>query len=216
MTGAYPTLKRFARAARRAEERCELCGEAISGAHQHLLEVRAREVRCVCRACSILFHREAASEGRYRLIPDRRLYLEDFRLSDPEWQALRIPVGVAFLFRSTAAGNTVARYPSPMGATEALLPDDVWQDLERANPLLAGMAPDVEALLVNRAGGERQYFLVPIDECYRLVALVRLYWRGLTGGEAVRKEMARFFAGLRGRCTGVPGEARAPAASGTG
>jgi uncharacterized protein DUF5947 len=199
MTGAYPTLRRFARAARQAEERCELCGEAISGAHRHLLEVRAREVRCVCRACSILFHREAASEGRYRLIPDRRLYLEDFHLSDAEWQALRIPVGVAFLFRSTPAEQVVALYPSPVGATEALLPDEVWQNLERANPLLAGVAPDVEALLVNRAGGERQHFLVPIDECYRLVALVRLYWRGLTGGEAVRKEMARFFAGLRQR-----------------
>ena len=42
MTGAYPTLRRFARAARPAEERCELCGEAISGAHRHLLEVHRR------------------------------------------------------------------------------------------------------------------------------------------------------------------------------
>ena len=33
----------------------------------------------------------------------------------------------------------------------------------------ATLEPDVEALLVNRARGARQHFLVPIDECYALV-----------------------------------------------
>jgi NADPH-dependent curcumin reductase CurA len=38
-----------------------------------------------------------------------------------------------------------------MGATESLLGLDAWQALEAANPVLAQMEPDLEALLVNRA-----------------------------------------------------------------
>jgi hypothetical protein len=34
---------------------------------------------------------------------------------------------------------------------------------------------------------------VPIDDCYRLVALIRTRWRGLTGGREVWEELARFF-----------------------
>src|SRR5205823_4554480 len=115
----------------------------------------------------------------YRLIPDRRLYLEPFQLSDGQWESLRIPVGIAFFFRSTPAERVVAFYPSPLGPTESLLALDAWTDLEDRNPLLRTMLPDVEALLVNRARGARQHFVVPIDECYRLVAVIRARWRGL-------------------------------------
>ena len=42
---------------------------------------------------------------------------------------------------------------------------------------LKNMEPDVEALLVNRIGHARawtsEYFLVPIDQCYKLVGLIR-------------------------------------------
>jgi len=59
------------------------------------------------------------------------------------------------------------------------------------------MRPDVEALLVNRVGSTREYFVVPIDECYRLVGLIRIHWRGLSGGALVWGEIARFFDDLR-------------------
>ena len=35
------------------------------------------------------------------------------------------------------------------------------------------MQPDVEALLVNRVGGRRLYYLAPIDVCFELVGLMR-------------------------------------------
>ena len=38
-----------------------------------------------------------------------------------------------------------------MGATESLLGLEAWTALEEANPVLREMAPDTEALLVNRA-----------------------------------------------------------------
>ena len=39
--------------------------------------------------------------------------------------------------------------------------------------MLATLEPDIEALLVNRARGARRHWIVPIDECYALVGLIR-------------------------------------------
>ena len=65
------------------------------------------------------------------------------------------------------------------------------------------MEPDVEALLVNRLGAARgyrsaEYYILPMDECFRLVGLFRAHWRGLSGGTEVWREAARFFDEMRG------------------
>jgi hypothetical protein len=214
---AFTSLRRFAqeeseKAAEatqertNAQERCELCSEPVSPEHRHLLNVSTREIMCACRACSILFDREAASEGKYRLIPDRRLFLEDFEMSDAQWESLRIPVDMAFFFYSAPAERVVAFYPSPMGPTESLLKLSAWEELEKANPVLEGMEKDVEALLVNRARGAREHFLVPMDTCYSLVGLIRTRWRGFTGGQEVWEEIRVFFENLRRRSKSVRGE----------
>src|SRR5918993_783594 len=206
---AFSSLRRFAQEesekaeeavqAQAAQERCELCSEPIPSEHRHLLDVSTREILCTCRACSILFDREAASEGKYRLIPDRRLFLEDFEMSDAQWESLRIPVDMAFFFYSAPAERVVAFYPSPMGPTESLLKLSAWEELERRNAVLKGMERDVEALLLNRVRGTREHFLVPIDECYSLVGLIRMHWRGLSGGREVWEKIDRFFEDLRKR-----------------
>jgi hypothetical protein len=176
-----------------ALEHCELCGAPIPAEHRHLLELASRELLCACRPCSILFDRPAASEGRYRLVGDRRLALAGFTLDDVMWAELRLPVDMAFFFHSSLAGRVMAYYPSPLGPTESLLGLEAWQALEGANPVLRTLAPDVEALLVNRVRGARQHWIVPIDECYRLVGLIRTSWRGLTGGTEVWRELGGFF-----------------------
>jgi hypothetical protein len=179
-----------------AQERCELCGEPIPAQHRHLLDLNSGDLMCACQACKILFDRKAAGAGHYRLVPDRRLRIEDFRLDDESWAALEIPVDMAFFFHSTRAERVSAFYPSPAGPTESLLRFDAWKDIEEANPILRSLEPDVEALLVNRARGAREYFLVPIDDPYRLVALIRGRWRGLTGGQEVWEEIECFFTEL--------------------
>jgi len=213
---AFSSLRRFAqeeseRSARAdqeqaAQERCELCSEPIPPEHRHLLNVSTREIMCACRACSILFDRAAASEGRYRLIPDRRLFLEDFEMIDAQWESLRIPVDMAFFFYSAPAERVVTIYPSPMGPTESLLRLSAWEELERRNPVLKRMERDVEALLVNRARGAREHFLVPMDECYSLVGLIRMHWRGFSGGQEVWDKVGRFFEELRRRSKSVSRE----------
>ena len=184
-----------------AAEACELCGEPLPREHRHLLDLESRELMCSCRACSLLFDKGEAGGGHFRLVPDRRLALADFELDDASWSALRIPVDMAFFFRHAAERRVVAYYPSPAGPTESLLELGAWDDIEQANPVLATMEPDVEALLVNRARGAAEHYLVPIDEPYRLVALIRTRWRGFTGGSEVWREIDDFFAGLSSRAT---------------
>lgn len=65
--------------------------------------------------------------------------------------------------------------------------------MEAANPVLRDMEPDVEALLVNQARGAREHWLVPVDDCYRLVAVVRTHWQGFSGGQQVWEEIGQFF-----------------------
>jgi len=197
---ASSRLRRLAQSASQereaALERCELCGEVIPADHRHLLDLQSRELMCACQACKILFDRKEAGVGHYRLVPDRRLRIEGFRLEDEDWAALEIPVDMAFFFHSTRDERVSAFYPSPAGPTESLLRLDAWQDIERANPVLLSLDPDVEALLVNRARGARQHFIVPIEDPYRLVALIRSRWRGLTGGQEVWEGIESFFADL--------------------
>ncbi len=182
-----------------AEERCDLCGEPLGHRHGHLVDLRERSLRCVCRACVILFDRDGAGGERFRLVPQRVRAIEDFTLTELDWVTMRIPVDLAFLFFSSAAERIVALYPGPMGATESRLDLGAWERMVGHNPVLGTIEPDVEALLVNRTGGARQGYIVPIDTCYELVGLFRTHWHGLSGGAAVWSAAADFFAELRAR-----------------
>ncbi len=179
-----------------AQERCELCGEPIAPEHRHLLDLESRELMCACQACKILFDRGAAGGGHYRLVPERRVRVDDLELDDPLWDGLRIPVDMAFFFHSSAAGRVQAFYPSPMGPTESQLGLSAWEELAARNPVLSTLEPDVEALLVNRVGGARRHWLVGLDECYALVGVIRTRWRGLSGGREVWGEITAFFEDL--------------------
>jgi len=185
--------------ARGAEERCELCGAAIEPEHRHVADVQARTLLCACRGCAILLGRQGAGGGHYRLVPERRLLLRVLELDDERWATLQVPVDLAFFFHSSTAGRVVALYPSPVGATESQLALEAWDGLEATNPVLAELEPDVEALLVRGTGAARESFLVPISDCYELVALIRSRWKGLAGGSEVAAEVGRFFDMLRTR-----------------
>jgi hypothetical protein len=204
-------LRRFAkpRAAAHpvAPERCELCRAVLPASHRHLLEVASRQVICACDPCALRF--EGIIGGRFKLIPRDPRALPGFRLSDAQWANLAIPIGLAFFFFSTPAGKMTAMYPSPAGATESLLPLTAWEELVSENPPLGRMEPDTEALLVNRLGPTPSHYVVPIDACYELVGLIRLYWRGLSGGDDLWREIGAFFARLERQAGGLQEGARA-------
>ncbi len=178
-------------------ERCELCGAALAPEHQHLIEPAKRRLVCSCQACSLLFSGQQG--GHYRLIPRRVLFLAEFRMTDTQWEDLHVPINLAFFFRDSVAGRVIAMYPSPAGPTESLLKLEAWHELEEENEALRDLQPDVEALLVNRVGQEHAYYLTPIDECYKLVGLIRANWHGLSGGTEVWREIGQFFNDLKNR-----------------
>ena len=193
--------------ARAAEEHCQMCSAPLVAEHRHMLELARHDILCACNACALLFASEGAAQDKYRLIPRRVLALQDFRMSDEQWEELMLPVNMLYLFRSTEAGRVLAFYPSPAGAMESLLNLEHWETLAEANPILQDLAPDVEALLINRIERTRAYYLVSIDVCYRLVGLLRVSWKGLSGGQEAREGIAHFFAELQDQAT--------PASSGT-
>jgi hypothetical protein len=193
---ALASLRRFARRPA-PRERCDLCAAEIAAEHAHLLEVAARRLVCACDPCAILFSGQGS--GKYHRVPRTLQYLPDFRLDDAAWAALELPINLAFFVSGTPAGRVVARYPSPGGATESLVAPDAWQALVEDNPVLARFEPDVEALLVNRLGEARACYRAGIDECYRLVGLIRTHWKGMSGGPALWDEVGKFFARLEVR-----------------
>ena len=182
----------------RAGERCEMCGEPVAAdAHSHVVDLANRSLLCTCRPCALLFEHPQA-KLRYRAVPDRWAAVPSLPL--PVWDDLQIPVGVAFFFRNSQLGRVVGVYPGPAGATESELPLAAWDAVLAAAPEVAGLAPDVEALLVRVAGSRVDAHLVPIDACYELVGLLRRRWRGFDGGQDVRRELAAFFDRVAGRC----------------
>ncbi len=194
---AFAVLRRFVRPRTVVAERCEMCSAELAAEHQHLVEPSNRQLVCACEACAILFDGQTGT--KYRRVPRRIRALPDFRLTDAQWDSLVIPIQLAFFYNSTPDDKVIALYPSPAGPTESLLPLDSWADIVRDNLILREMEPDVEALLVNRVRGASEYYLVPIDECYKLVGLIRTHWRGLSGGTEVWREIKEFYAGLQAR-----------------
>ncbi len=183
-------IRRRAEAAGDAGERCDMCGAAVPERHRHVLDEQRDELLCTCQPCTLLFERDAAGRGHYRLVPEQRERLPEL---DP--RELGVPVGLAF-FVVRPDGSVVAHYPSPMGATRWKVEGETWRRIEERFPPVRNMAPGVQALLVNTARGAREHWVVPIDDCYRLVALIRREWRGLSGGSTVWPAIQRFFAGL--------------------
>jgi Family of unknown function (DUF5947) len=190
------SLRKFVRKVPEAE-RCDLCSVTIAEQHQHLLDPHTRRLLCTCDPCAILFN--SNGQTSYRRVPRDIRHLSNFVLSDQGWNSLAIPIGLAFIYSSSVTNQMVAIYPSPAGPTESELDRDAWDEIAAENPLLANLMPDVEALLINRMNGARDYFLAPIDECYKLTGIVRKYWRGFSGGEEGFEQIRHFFKRLKER-----------------
>lgn len=199
-TGALRRVIRRPEGAGAAVERCDLCGVPMPERHRHVLDEHSGELLCTCQACKLLFEREAAGRGHYRLIPDKRTRLPEIAPGD-----LGIPVSLAFVLRH-ADGAVVAHYPNPLGETRWEVDTEVWQAACERVPPLRDLLPAVQALLVHTGRGRREHWIVPVDDCYRLVALIRREWTGLSGGPTVWPAVDEFFAGLAGRGGNRPAE----------
>ncbi|WP_019928911.1 DUF5947 family protein [Nocardia sp. BMG111209] len=206
MSASLGVLRRLAAAApaTAAGERCEMCTESIGDAHQHVVDLEGRQLMCVCRGCYLLFTDPDAAL-RYRAVPDRCRAFPEVVVDQAAWNALEIPVGLAFFFRNSTLDRTVAVYPGPAGATESELPLAHWQAILDRHPQLDTVADDVEALLIRmpeRGGGDGGCVLLPIDACYEFVGHMRTLWRGFDGGQDAHRYIDEFFATVTDRAAG--------------
>ena len=108
------------------------------------------------------------------------------------------PSGLRSSCARPGTGTVVALYPSPAGATESELHLESWEQLVERNPIL-------ERARGRRRGARRQphgraareHAIVPIDECYRLVGLIKSTWQGISGGNAISDAVPKFFEYVR-------------------
>lgn len=192
--GAIAALHRFARERPALLERCDCCRAAIGSQHQHRWVSSTRALECVCAACAT----SVDSPGSAWVPVARRTEaLDDFRMTEQDWERLGLPIRLAFFVVDGRDGHARAFFPSPAGATESRLDQDDWATLRARSPRLADLKPDVEALLVNHAGTAREHYLVAVDTCYRLVGTLRRHWRGFGGGPQLWAEIERLMAELR-------------------
>ena len=190
--GAAPAARRA-----RAGARCELCPIGIGEDHRHLLHLDERRIVCVCETCWSM----RSGDPEFRPPGARTLWLDDFDLPDERVGGVPDPdrPGVPDAQRASAAA-VVALYPSPAGATESEL------ELDGVGRAVRGQ-PGPRAPRARRRGADRRPHRrprtatrsCPIDQCYRLVGLIKARWEGITGGRGVDAAIAEFFDGLRAR-----------------
>ena len=204
-SGAPPAVRRLrllaqarapaqapAASARPGDDRCDLCGVAIDPEHRHLLHLLDRRILCSCEPCFAL----RSGDAELRPSGTRVLQLDGLTLGDDLWAKFQIPIALAFFMLRERGQGVVALYPSPAGATESELHLDAWDELVAANPVLADLEPEVEALIVNRLSVPPRFAVVPIDRCYELVGMIKSRWEGISGGRAMEDAVAEFFGAL--------------------
>lgn len=182
-------------------ERCDYCATPLGPEHGHLVDLRERRILCACHPCRIVFEPGGAAQGRYKVVPARYLEVDDFAIDDARWDALQVPIGLAFFFFNSLEKKMVAFYPGPAGATESLLSLAAWDALAAEYPVFATLQPDVEAVLIDRRARSR-CLIVPIDAAYELVGRMRRSWRGFDGGLEAQRQLEAFFAKAHERCLG--------------
>ena len=176
-----------------------MCGVAVAEAHGHVADTQEHRLLCVCRPCFLLFSADGAGGARFRGVGTTVRVVDDLVLGETDWAALEIPVELAFFFSQGDPPTYAAFYPAPSGATESTLDLAAWQDVLAANPSLAAVQPDVEAVLLRHHEDGLTCYVTPVDVCYELVGIVRAHWVGLAGGAEVWSRIDAFFEGLAQR-----------------
>ena len=177
---------------------CHLCGLPLKAGHAHLVDRFESTLVCTCAACGVLFSASAADRSRFRAVPRSARFRARMQRRDPGWQALGIPVRLAFLFHRSAARRWIAVIPSASGPAWVALPQPACDAFLRAHPRVRQLVGDVEALLVRREQSRLlECFGCPIDRCYALVALMHEARRGGESRPDVHAGIESLLAQLR-------------------
>ena len=171
---------------------------AVHREHRHVIQLDGHRLLCACDGCAAEVERDRL--GPCRLIPEAARSEPEWAPSWQRWESFGMPLRLGFFFWLSRLACWVAVAPSAAGAVSVQVPTSAWSAYLRESGIARHVVPDVEALLVRGAGGGAlQAYVVPLDLCYELVALVRQTWHGIDGGDAARHELDRYFERLRER-----------------
>jgi hypothetical protein len=216
-------LQQYVRKPRQVLERCELCALEVAPGHSHLLELDTRRVTCVCDACAILFDGNARQRYRRiprevkrlrsftmddqewdsLLIPINLAYFVHVTSAGKTIAQYPSPGGAMEssldleYWNSIVERNPVLKTFQP--DVEALLVNRISQsrglkshEITSADENPADEDP-ADGKSLDGKLKEPQYYRAPIDQCFRLVGIIRRNWRGLSGGGEVWKAIDGFF-----------------------
>ena len=168
--------------------------------HRHLLHLAERRILCACESCVAL------RGGDPELRPDRAPGPSGSTTSSSPTSSGRrsrsrsgSPSSSTRAPRAGSSRSTRARpgRPSPSSTSR---PGTSSAPATRCS---MGLEPDAEALIVNRIAEPPEHAIAPIDECYRLVGLIKASWDGISGGAGPERAIEAFFGELRERRGGV-------------
>jgi len=202
---AQRAIERFVQTFNRRRDglRCDRCRTVLHRQHRHVIELDAHRLLCACNACAAEVERSVL--GPCRLIPESVRSAPEWAPSWERWDSFGMPLRLGFFLWLSRLARWVAVAPSPIGAVDVAVPSSAWSAYLQESGIARQVRPDVEAVLVRGAGGgPLEAYVVPLDLCYELVALVRQTWHGIDGGDAARQELDRYFERLQRRSTEVP------------
>ena len=141
-------------------------------------------------------------------MPDRYVSFPDFALTSTQWDALQIPVGVAFFFMNSTIEPGRRVLPEPgrrdgVAAVARLVGRDrrrqsrIWRPAARRR----GVPGAQRRPTIGCATEQPECYLVPIDVCYELVGELRRLWKGFDGGTEAHAALDAFFDRVRDRAT---------------
>ena len=133
-----------------------------------------------------------SGEGDYRPTGNRTLWLAELDVPDDLWASFQIPIGLAFFMESTVTGVRRRDVPEPGRRDRvASCTSSRGARMRALNPVLDGLEPDIEGLIVNRLSDPPVYVIAPIDRCYALTGTIKARWEGISGGRGVEEAVAR-------------------------
>ena len=165
-----------------------------------------RRIICTCESCLAM----RAGDRELRPTGTRIVWLDDFDLPDEIWASFWIPIGLAFFIDSTRDRRLDGALPEPRRRDRVGARARHLGAAADAEPGADGtLEADVEALIVNRMTEPHEHVIAPIDECYRLVGMIKVELGGDlrrrrpgAGDRGVLRRDAREGAG--GRMSGAP------------
>lgn len=177
---------------------CELCATEIPKEHHdHLIEPASGQLKCSCHPCALLF--STGHKTKFKRVPQQATRLDAMSLTQLQWQSLQVPINLLFLTTKSQPAQKQAFYPSAAGAVECTFAEDLWSELRQWVPVIDELTPDIEALLIYEKEDSIILYRLSIDLCFQLIGLIRMHWRGFSGGADVYREISQFFENLDSR-----------------